>query len=279
MEKYKVTRFNEFILQEHYQWVDDQINESIGEDVGNFLKKVFQRIASVPKEQKKNILIYSLSSLLLFSNTNKIMSVINSDPSIKTELSKSPELKKVIEDKLSNGFKDPMTMKLSSKGWENIKYEEGDPKNPGHPVLTAYKLGDGRITVGWGHAEKLGKSKFKPGQKITIEQAKQLLRSDAKLASDGVRRMFADWKAKGIERKVTQDQYDALVSMALNMGVSGLRQSDVIKQIKGGHYKEAGKIIKSQSLNKKFGGLTSRRERESDLFLSYLDQSNNLDKL
>ena len=61
--------------------------------------------------------------------------------------------------------------------------------------------------------------------------------------------------------------------MCLNFGVSGLRQSDVIKHIKKGDYKKAGESIKKQSLSKKFSGLESRRERESALFLSYLDET------
>lgn len=135
------------------------------------------------------------------------------------------------------------------------------------------KIGDGKITVGWGHAEPVKTSKYKKDQVITREEAKKLLQEDLNRSADGVRRIFKEWKDKGIERKITQDQFDALVSMAFNLGVSGLRKSDVIQHIKKGDYKKAGESIKKQSLSKKFSGLESRREREADLFLSYLEET------
>jgi GH24 family phage-related lysozyme (muramidase) len=161
----------------------------------------------------------------MFSNSNKILSVLNTDSFIKSELISNPELKEVIKDKLEDSpFKDATTLKLSQDGWNQIKAEEGDPKNPGEPVLKAYRLGDGKITVGWGHAEPVKISKYRNGQVITKEQAKKLLQEDLRESADGVRRIFKEWKDKGIERKITQDQFDALVSMCLNLGVSGLRQ-------------------------------------------------------
>jgi lysozyme len=123
-------------------------------------------------------------------------------------------------------------------------------------------IGDGMITVGWGHAEPVSKSKFKVGQVITKEEATKLLKEDLKTAADGVRKIFKQWEDDGIERKITQDQFDALVSMCFNMGIGGLRRSEVISLIKKGNYEGAGERIKTQSV----------RKREADLFLSYLDK-------
>ena len=270
-----ILRYDDFLMEEHFRYIDSLlITESVGDNVASYLRKVFQRIKNLSIEKKKTLLIYALTGLLMFSNANSILSVLNTDNFIKSELVANPELKGVIKDKLEDSpFKDATTMKLSQDGWDQIKAEEGDPKNPGEPVLKAYKLGDGRITVGWGHAEPIKTSKYKKGQVITREQAKKLLQEDLGEAADGVRRIFKEWKNKGIERKITQDQFDALVSIALNLGISGLRQSDVIQHIKKGDYKNAGEAIKNQSLNYKFPGLEARRERESNLFLSYLDDS------
>jgi lysozyme len=270
-----ILRYDDFLMEEHFRYIDSLlINESIGDDVASYLRKVFQRIKNLSIEKKKTLLIYALTGLLMFSNANSILSVLNTDNFIKSELVANPELKSVIKDKLEESpFKDATTMKLSQDGWDQIKAEEGDPKNPGEPVLKAYKLGDGRITVGWGHAEPIKTSKYKKGQVISREEAKKLLQEDLGNAADGVRRIFTEWKDKGIERKITQDQFDALVSIALNIGVSGLRQSDVIQHIKKGDYKKAGQSIKKQSLSKKFGGLESRREREANMFLSYLEET------
>lgn len=270
-----ILRYDDFLMEEHFRYIDSLlITESVGDNVASYLRKVFQRIKNLSIEKKKTLLIYALTGLLMFSNANSILSVLNTDNFIKSELVANPELKGVIKDKLEDSpFKDATTMKLSQDGWDQIKAEEGDPKNPGEPVLKAYKLGDGRITVGWGHAEPIKTSKYKRGQVITREQAKKLLQEDLGEAADGVRRIFKEWKNKGIERKITQDQFDALVSMAYNMGISGLRHSDVIQHIKKGDYKSAGESIKKQSLSKKFSGLESRRERESNLFLSYLEET------
>ena len=273
MEK-GILRYNDFLMEEHFRYIDSlTLNESIGDDISGYLRKVFQRIKNLSIEKKKTLLIYALTSLLMFSNSSAILRVINTDNFIKSELVSSPELNKVVKDKLEDSpFKDATKLKLSQDGWDQIKAEEGDPKNPGEPVLKAYKLGDGRITVGWGHAEPVKKSHYKKGQVITREEAKKLLKEDVTMAADGVRRIFKEWEDKGIHRKVTQDQFDALVSIAFNIGISGLRQSDVIQHIKKGDYKTAGESIKKQSLSKKFTGLKSRRERESNLFLSYLEE-------
>ena len=270
-----ILKYEDFLMEGHFRYIDSLlITESIGDNVASYLRKVFQRIKNLSIERKKSLLIYTLTGLLMFSNSDKILSVINSDNFIKSELVSTPELKDVVEQKLEESpFKDATVMKLSQDGWDQIKAEEGDPKNPGEPVLKAYKIGDGKITVGWGHAEPVKTSKYKKGQVITREEAKVLLQEDLNRSADGVRRIFKEWKDKGIERKITQDQFDALVSMAFNMGVSGLRRSDVIQHIKKGDYKTAGESIKKQSLSKKFSGLESRREREADLFLSYLEET------
>jgi lysozyme len=270
-----ILKYEDFLMEGHFRYIDSLlINESVGDDVSSYLRKVFQRIKNLSIERKKSLLIYALTGLLMFSNSDKILSVINSDNFIKSELVSTPELKDVVEQKLEESpFKDATVMKLSQDGWDQIKAEEGDPKNPGEPVLKAYKIGDGKITVGWGHAEPVKTSKYKKGQVITREEAKDLLKEDLKSAADGVRRIFKEWKDEGIERRITQDQFNALVSMAYNMGVGGLRRSDVIQHIKKGDYKTAGESIKKQSLSKKFSGLESRREREADLFLSYLEET------
>ena len=148
--------------------------------------------------------------------------------------------------------------------------EEGNPRHPGEPVLKAYKIGDGKITVGWGHAEPVGRSKFKVGQEITPGEASELLKMDLTTASDGVRRIFKEWEEKGIDVKINQDMFDALVSICFNTGAGGLRRSDMIQHIKSGDYEEAGEKIKTLSVSKKFPGLANRREKESKMFLASL---------
>ena len=88
--------------------------------------------------------------------------------------------------------------------------------------------------------------------------------------SDGVRKIFKDWEEKGLDVKINQDMFDALVSIAFNTGINGLRKSMMIQDIKKGKFEEAGEKIKTLRVSKKFPGLTNRREKESKMFLASL---------
>jgi GH24 family phage-related lysozyme (muramidase) len=277
-----INNYQTFLLIENQNWIDSEVNESLT-DISLFLKKTFRKMKKLSKEKRKKLLIYAISALLSITNAQRIYDIIQSDDEIKSEISKDSELEEVVNDKLmisgivsdkekvSSKFKYPTEMRLSQKGWDELKLMEGDAKNPGKPVLTAYDLEDGRITIGWGHAEKKEKSQYKVGDKITRQEAQMLIKKDAKIAADGVRRIFKQWKKKGVDRKLTQDQFDALVSMAFNMGVGGLRRSETIKAIKKGDYQKAGELIKTQNVKGKHEeGLLNRRSKESKMFLSYL---------
>jgi len=89
-----------------------------------------------------------------------------------------------------------------------------------------------------------------------------------KEAADGVRRMFKDWEKEGVDVTITQSMFDALVSMAFNAGVSGLRNSEVVQHIKRGDYQMAADSIKTFRVSSKFPGLAVRRAKESEMFLS-----------
>ena len=166
-----------------------------------------------------------------------------------------------------------------------LKNEEGIG---GEPVLTAYDLGDGAYTIGYGHAvfrdpsrgDNGGKydflpkyNKITPGKtKITPEQAEILLRDDIKTAADGLDRLLDEWKAKGINPEITQPMYDAMVSMIYNMGIDNFRQSEFIQLVKKNEFKSASEVIKNTSnqMFKKYPGLITRRSKESELFKSGL---------
>ena len=96
-------------------------------------------------------------------------------------------------------FKDPLSFGVSRLAYEHIKSHE-------KLKLTAYNIHDGKVTVGYGHAEPIRKSKFRIGQKITQEKADELLKIDVDIAYDGVRRIFEEWSQKGIHVKLTQNQ-------------------------------------------------------------------------
>lgn len=252
----------DLILREHYDYIDSLfvVNESYGlENISQIWSKIVDRCKKLPDSVKRQIVKYGIASLLAVASVGAIVNVIQKNPT------EDVIIKDAVDEALSQ-FKDPTQMKVSKQGREHIKSHEGIE-------LVAYKLGDGKITVGYGHAEPIHKSKFKNGQRISQEQADLLFKKDLTKAADGVRRIFNEWKSKGIDRKLTQDQFDALVSMAFNMGIGGLRQTDLIQQIKAGNLEKAGELIKTTKINDgTFPGLRDRREKEAEMFMSYLKE-------
>jgi antitoxin component YwqK of YwqJK toxin-antitoxin module/GH24 family phage-related lysozyme (muramidase) len=236
-------------------------------NVQDYINNVISKIKNLPYETKKKYLIIAISTLLGYTSYPVIQSMFDKSPDKETK-----EIVHRVMNKKDNFsmFKDGTKFRLSKKGFQHIMDEE-------KPKLIAYALGDGKITVGYGHAEPVETTKLKVGQKITKEQAKLYLKEDLKIAADGVRRMFRDWKKQNKNYKITQDMFDALVSMAFNMGVSGLRNTNLVDHLRDGDYKTAGQLIKQTNIdNDSFPGLEKRRNKESNMFLSYLSQKNKI---
>ena len=175
----------------------------------------------------------------------------------------------VIDKKYVDGTK----LKASQNFWDTIKKEEGSLKEKGKPVLKAYKLGDGRVTIGWGHTGALSKPEPKVGDTITETEAQEYLQNDATESANCVRRFLSEWKTdKSIKNNhmITQNMFDVLVSLVFNAGCKGLRTSDFIQLVKQKKYKEASELLPTDTtmINGKFSkGLTNRRKRESIEFL------------
>lgn len=126
--------------------------------------------------------------------------------------------------------KDVKDMKISDKGLEWLKSKENKviDKNGNHVVYddqTGRHITDGTplppgATIGYGHLVKINED-FRGG--ITEEEAINLLRSDVALAERTVR--------DNITVPLTQNQYDALVSLAYNIGSGAFAKSTVVKYI------------------------------------------------
>jgi len=168
----------------------------------------------------------------------------------------------ITNDNSKGKFKNPQTLKLSQTGWDMIREHE-------KLSLTAYKIGDGKITIGWGHAEPLKTSKYKIGDKITKEEAQKLFVKDINNAAEGARRMFRQWiEYRGHDVKITQGQFDAIVSMMFNTGITGFRQSDIAELLELGKYEDAANAILTFNLDDDFSGLEKRRKVEYKKFKS-----------
>jgi GH24 family phage-related lysozyme (muramidase) len=244
------------------------INES-SDSIHSKFQQVLDKIKNQTTESKKKILTYFITSLLAISPaTDVVAAAYDSGDTIAKEIVDAS-----ISDDVKKKFKEPTLMRTSKAGLKRIKVEEGVPGSNGKPALKVYKIGDGKLTVGWGHAEDIGKTKMKLHQKITLRKAEQLFRKDIQICEKDIRNIFKEWDKEGLDVDITQDQFDALISMRYNMGLAGLKRTQFFQHLKNKQFKKAGKAILHANVSSKFPGLESRRKRESNLWLSYLDKS------
>ena len=259
-------QFNEeLIIQQTIDYINLSINEAA--DYKSIWDNIVKKLKGLSEGGRRKLIKYAIGTLLAFNTITNVVQIINTssaspqDKEIAIEMIDQKTNKE--EEQKKDSFKVGSEFKLSDEGWNHIKNEETC-------VLKAYTIGDGKITVGYGHAEDIGKTKLKKGQKITQDQADKYLKEDLKKAADGVRHIFKEWNDAGINVTITQSMFDALVSLAYNSGVGSLRQSELIQLIKKGELKLAGDSIRDYNLNKKFPGLETRREKESEMFLASL---------
>lgn len=149
-------------------------------------------------------------------------------------------------------------MQTSDKGLALIKQSEGfrsnaypDPATGGKP----YTIGNGTTVYPSGMPVKLG-------DRVTQEQADSYLRNDVKKFEAAV--------SNAVKVKLTQGQFDALVSFTYNVGPANMSSSTLIKKLNAGD--SAGAADEFLRWNKAAGkvmaGLTTRRAAERALFLS-----------
>lgn len=123
--------------------------------------------------------------------------------------------------------------------------------------LEAYQDVVGVWTIGYGHTKGV-----KKGDKVTKQQAMVLLREDVKEAEAAVKRL--------VKVKLTQGQYDALVDFVFNLGQGAFERSTLLRHLNVENYDAARKeLIKwNRAGGKVVAGLTNRRVREMEMFLS-----------
>ena len=145
-------------------------------------------------------------------------------------------------------------MKISSKGLELIKEFEGFSAN-------AYLCPAKIPTIGYGNTFWEDGRKVKLGEQISKTNALELLELVAN-------KDFADKIFPLIKVKVSQNQFDAMVSLAYNIGVGNFSKSTLLKKVNSGDFDGASnEFLKwNKSSGKELLGLTRRREREKDLF-------------
>lgn len=138
-------------------------------------------------------------------------------------------------------------MKISKNGIALIKKFEGCK-------LKAYKCPAGVWTIGYGHTKGV-----KPNQVITKEQAEAFLREDLEKYEAHV-----DYYNKTYKYNFNQNEFDALVSFAYNIGtLRGITNAG-----RRSKYQIAQKFRAYVIANgKKLQGLVNRRQAEYNLFV------------
>ncbi len=148
-------------------------------------------------------------------------------------------------------------MRLDSKGYELIKTFEGLSLKP-------YKCQAGVSTIGYGNTFYTNGVKVTMSDApITQEKANEML----KVIADS----FALKVAKIVPSGLTQNQFNALVSFAFNLGVQALTNSTLLRLVKinPNDANIAKQFLRwNQAGGKVVDGLTKRRIKESALYFS-----------
>ena len=145
-------------------------------------------------------------------------------------------------------------MKISNLGLELIKEVEGFSAN-------AYLCPAKIPTIGYGNTFYSDGRKVKLGEQISKSDALELLEIVAN-------KDFADKIFPSIIVPVAQNQFDAMCSLAYNIGTGSFLKSTLLKKVNAGDFIGASEeFLKwNKSGGKELLGLTRRRKREQDLF-------------
>jgi len=146
-------------------------------------------------------------------------------------------------------------MKISNKGLELIKEFEGFRSEP-------YLCSAGVPTIGYG-------STFYPdGRKVSLKD-KPISKEEATQLLEHTVNSFANGLKGKLEISLEQNQFDALVCLAYNIGLGAFSKSTLLKRVNSKDFINASnEFLKWDIANgKKLLGLRKRREREQELFL------------
>jgi GH24 family phage-related lysozyme (muramidase) len=249
-------------LDKSKKWVETK------EDVIEYLNLLKEKINNLPEELKNKIIKYVLYSFIGLISLTQIKNYL--DPPLKSAVETEKDIIKTLN---------PEIIRNSSESlFNHLKWEEGSIYDKGEPVLTAYDLGDGAYTIGYGHAIFKGENEgydflpdyddIRPNRtSITKEDAETLLRDDIKESERIINDELSRWEEEGFKPILTQGMYDALISLAYNMGPNVVNKQ-FMDEVKHGNFENAKNLIlkTSSSLFDDYPGLKTRREKEAKMF-------------
>ncbi len=147
-------------------------------------------------------------------------------------------------------------MKLNKQGYDLIKQFEGCR-------LTAYQDSIGVWTVGYGSTYYENMQKVKQGDKVSQQRADEIF--------EFVANRFARNVDDLITSQLTQNQFNAVVSLAYNIGMGNFQKSTLLKKL---NKNPSDKTIKDEFLKwrnaggRPLQGLVNRRKKEAEIYFS-----------
>ena len=152
-------------------------------------------------------------------------------------------------------------MKISEKGLSMIERFEGC-------LLKASNKLDGVWTIGYGQTGSYYGKRVRRGMTTTKALAHAWLR-------DHSIKTYEDAVTQAVKVPLNQNQFDALVSFAYNVGVGALKQSTALRKLNAGDYAGAADALTmwTKCNGKVLAGLVRRRKEERALFLAPVTQA------
>ncbi len=146
-------------------------------------------------------------------------------------------------------------MKFSSNGIELIKQFEGLSLKP---YLDAVNI----PTIGFGNTY------YEDGIKVTLKDKPITEERATELLEFIANKTFSENIKKVVKVPLNQNQFDALVSFAYNIGNGNFNSSTLLRWLNQGNYKEASiQLLRwDKSKGIVLNGLTKRRKAEKALF-------------
>lgn len=126
--------------------------------------------------------------------------------------------------------------------------------------MTAYLCASGKPTIGWGSTRGV-----RLGMSCTLSEAEARFSSDLAEAEAAV---------NAVPVKFSQNQFDALVSLVFNIGVTNFATSTLRKCLRSGNYAGAAEQFPAWKYGTVKGkkvvlaGLVERRAKERELFIA-----------
>ena len=144
-------------------------------------------------------------------------------------------------------------MRISENGIEFIRQLEGEK-------LTAYPDIVGIWTIGVGHTGFVDGKPVARGMAITKEKSKEILTAYLKRFESAVN--------DAVKVTLTQNQFDALVSLAFNIGEGAFARSTLVNKLNAGDKKGAAEqfLVWKNAGGRVSQGLLNRRQKEKAMF-------------